>query len=92
MEVDGGVALELRHRHETGLPVRRGVVPRKRLELSRPCGHRYLKPARLPFRHLGIPCGGGGEVDPVRGGVKRVCQVETGFAQAAWWPEAYPTG
>src|SRR6185312_8749841 len=25
------------------------LVPRKRLELSRPCGHRYLKPARLPI-------------------------------------------
>jgi hypothetical protein len=25
------------------------MVPRKRLELSRPFGHRYLKPARLPI-------------------------------------------
>lgn len=27
-------------------------VRRKGLEPSRPCGHRHLKPARLPFRHL----------------------------------------
>ena len=26
-----------------------GMVPRRRLELPRPCGHRYLKPARLPI-------------------------------------------
>src|SRR5262249_46850525 len=26
-----------------------GVVPRRRLELPRPFGHRYLKPARLPI-------------------------------------------
>src|SRR3984885_11784635 len=25
------------------------LVPRRRLELPRPCGHRYLKPARLPI-------------------------------------------
>ena len=25
------------------------MVPRRRLELPRPCGHRYLKPARLPI-------------------------------------------
>ncbi len=30
------------------------MVPRKGLEPSQPCGHRYLKPARLPFRHQGI--------------------------------------
>ncbi len=29
------------------------VVPRERLELSRPVGQRILSPARLPFRHLG---------------------------------------
>ena len=31
----------------------RGMVPREGLEPTRPCGHWYLKPARLPFRHLG---------------------------------------
>lgn len=25
------------------------LVPRRRLELPRPCGHRHLKPARLPI-------------------------------------------
>src|SRR5690606_1285839 len=30
----------------------RCCVRRKGLEPSRPCGHRHLKPARLPFRHL----------------------------------------
>ena len=29
------------------------VVPREGVEPTRPCGHWYLKPARLPFRHLG---------------------------------------
>src|ERR1700677_3281761 len=31
------------------------LVPRKRLELSRPCGHRNLKPARLPIPPPGQP-------------------------------------
>jgi hypothetical protein len=31
--------------HRVFLP----MVPRRRLELPRPCGHRYLKPARLPI-------------------------------------------
>src|SRR5579884_790389 len=29
------------------------LVPREGFEPSRPCGHRFLRPARLPFRHLG---------------------------------------
>ena len=36
------------------------LVPRRRLELPRPCGHRYLKPARLPIPppgHFGVPHG-----------------------------------
>src|SRR3989442_7500601 len=31
----------------------RSMVPRGRFELPRPCGHRFLRPTRLPFRHLG---------------------------------------
>ncbi len=30
------------------------MVPRRRLELPRPCGHRYLKPARLPIPPPGL--------------------------------------
>src|SRR3546814_19653504 len=30
-------------------PVHPTMVPRRRLELPRPLGHRYLKPARLPI-------------------------------------------
>ena len=33
------------------------MVPRRRLELPRPCGHRYLKPARLPIPPPGHRCG-----------------------------------
>ena len=29
------------------------VVPKVRVELTRGCPHRFLRPARLPFRHLG---------------------------------------
>ena len=29
-------------------------VPKERLELSRPFGHRFLRPACLPFHHLGL--------------------------------------
>lgn len=28
-------------------------MPKRRLELPRPCGHRYLKPARLPIPPFG---------------------------------------
>ena len=35
------------------------MVPRRRLELPRPCGHRYLKPARLPIPPPGQGCGPG---------------------------------
>ena len=52
------------------------LVPRKRLELSRPCGHRYLKPARLPIpppgqqalRHGSGEAGGAGCSGRGRGG------------------------
>ena len=30
------------------------LVPRRGFEPLHPCGHRLLKPARLPFRHLGM--------------------------------------
>ena len=30
-------------------------VPKVGVEPTRPCGHRILSPARLPFRHFGIP-------------------------------------
>ena len=29
------------------------VVPKVRVELTRGCPHRFLRPARLPFRHFG---------------------------------------
>src|SRR6267378_6370924 len=29
------------------------LVPRAGVEPARPCGHRFLRPTRLPFRHLG---------------------------------------
>src|SRR5947209_6230143 len=29
------------------------MVPRAGVEPARPCGHRFLRPTRLPFRHLG---------------------------------------
>src|ERR1700723_862875 len=54
------------------------VVPRRRLELPRPCGHRYLKPARLPIPPPGQPCvrertdsGRAGDVTPTRSAVNR---------------------
>ena len=34
------------------------LVPRRGFEPLHPCGHRLLKPARLPFRHLGAHSGG----------------------------------
>ena len=36
------------------LPTQFALVPKKRLELSRPFGHPALNRARLPFRHLGV--------------------------------------
>src|SRR5690606_9631482 len=33
---------------------RRGEVPEVGVEPTRPCGHRILNPARLPFRHSGL--------------------------------------
>src|SRR5439155_15276606 len=32
-------------------------VPRAGVEPARPCGHRFLRPTRLPFRHLGACLG-----------------------------------
>src|SRR3954451_17838662 len=46
------------------------LVPREGVEPTRPCGHWYLKPARLPFRHLGPTTGSGppeGVTGPRRG-------------------------
>ena len=53
------------------------LVPRKRLELSRPFGHRYLKPARLPIPPPGhqAPRGDRGEA----GG--RACSPRRGSRQ-----------
>src|SRR3954465_12339851 len=48
IQVDGAVRHELRDAHMC-------LVPRRRLELPRPCGHRYLKPARLPIPPSGQP-------------------------------------
>ena len=35
----------------------RNVVPKVRVELTRSCPHRFLRPARLPFRHFGTCVG-----------------------------------
>src|SRR6476620_5555007 len=46
------------------------LVPREGVEATRPCDHWYLKPARLPFRHLGSTTGPGapeGITGPRRG-------------------------
>ena len=51
------------------------LVPRRRLELPRPCGHRYLKPARLP-----IPPPGQGEpaVSASRRGMSTAKNAQSG--------------
>ena len=36
-----------------GICVPKIVVPKVRVELTRGCPHRFLRPARLPFRHFG---------------------------------------
>ncbi len=70
VKMDGRVRHELRdaHRIRSACCIRSGrgparprtagrsalMVPRRRLELPRPCGHRYLKPARLPIPPPGL--------------------------------------
>src|SRR4029077_16148363 len=44
-KIGGKIAAMQSNIHRVFLP----MVPRRRLELPRPCGHRYLKPARLPI-------------------------------------------
>lgn len=50
---DAGSALIHHHENQlTGLIFM--MVPERRLELPRPCGHQHLKLTRLPFRHSGL--------------------------------------
>ena len=46
VKVDRPGRVELYSHATSVLPL---MVPRRRLELPQPCGHRYLKPARLPI-------------------------------------------
>ena len=46
---DGGRTREL----ATKIGATKKVVPKVRVELTRGCPHRFLRPARLPFRHFG---------------------------------------
>src|SRR5262245_62061728 len=61
----------------------RPMVPRRRLELPRPCGHRYLKPARLPIPPPGHRRG---LAILARGGWKSTgfSRLSSGFAHALY--------